>query len=289
MAVPIASLAEFVGKFNPCLAAALFPHPHDNVSVVSQDFYPKLVVAPETIRVHHRTEEPENVRVLRDKAQDLVDNIRNFVAVQTFAWGSGTKAPSATAAYEVRVLEGEQRFREFPNGKKLLAEEPFPPLNNSISTGPDWAWAPWMVARELGLRVIQAPDAIANGKQVRVFQYKAGIEDKVCFFRLNLDFGFFVVDRTKAYSCYGEVWTDADMNILRISQHLELSGTWKDWYSVVTYSWLRRPGEDARLVPLTISAQAIHNNRTYWCRGQFMNYRVFSSQVKMLQTSSHSR
>lgn len=39
-------------------------------------------------------------------------------AVLTFAWGSGEKRPAAVSAYEVRVLEGHQRFRAYPAARK---------------------------------------------------------------------------------------------------------------------------------------------------------------------------
>jgi hypothetical protein len=82
--------------------------------------------------------------------------------------------------------------------------------------------------------------------------------------------------------CYGEVWTDEDVNILRISQHLELPGKWRDYQSVVTYGWLTRTDEVARLIPLTISTNAQFNKKVYRCR-PVHELHIFTTQVKILK------
>ena len=73
-----------------------------------------------------------------------------------------------------------------------------------------------------------------------------------------------------------------DINILRISLHLELSGNWGNYPSVVTYGWLRRAEEAPRLIPLTISTQTEFKKKVYWCRGPFTNYRIFSSRAQLV-------
>src|SRR5208337_2087565 len=105
MAVPVQSLADFVSKVQPYLAQNIFPSTK-GISPVSADLYPKFVPPPPANTLHYRPEEPAEVKALRRKAQLLADNIRNFVAVQTFAWGSGDKAPVSELAYEVQVLDG---------------------------------------------------------------------------------------------------------------------------------------------------------------------------------------
>jgi hypothetical protein len=219
--------------------------------------------------------------VLRSKAQLLADSIRNFIAVQTVAWGSGNKAPAAEAAYEVRVLDGNQRFREYPNGVKEFQNLPFPRLDNAVNTGVEWAELPQMVGTKPRMRVHQAPDVVVDGRRMKVFQYRADVEDGVCNFRSIFDFDFFAIKKDVTVACYGEVWTDQETNILRISQHLENYGWWKHYQSVVTYGWLRMKDGTSRLVPLTIYTQAERGKRVYWCRGRFVNYQVFGSRVKM--------
>jgi len=280
LAVPVPSLADFVGKVQPYLARNLFPFTK-GISPVSADLYPKFVPSPPNDALQHRPEELAEVAVLRSKAQLLADSMRNFIAVQTFAWGSGDKAPAAETAYEVRVLDGYQRFREYPDGKKELRDVPFPALNTVMVPGGEWSELPEMVGTELRLKIHQADDVLINGQRMKVFQYWAGTEDAVCRWKSNLDLGFFAISKIATVACYGEVWTDEDTNILRMSEHYELPGKWKDFRAVVTYGWLRQAAEVSRLVPLTISSQAQYNKKVYWCRGQFTNYQVFSSRVKM--------
>ncbi len=290
LAVPIQTLGDFVSKVQPFLAQRILPTTKD-VSPVSADPYPKFVPPPDHYPkfapgladgVQHRPEEPYEVSVLRKKAQLLADSMRNFIAVQSFAWGSGDKEPAAQAEYEVRVIDGVQRFREYPDGKKELQDVPFPPVNEVVNPGGEWSELPQMVGTALRLKIHQAADTVVNERRIKVFQYRAESEDGVCIFKSVLDFAFFAVNKIVTVPCYGEVWTDEDINIFRISEHLELSGKWRDYQSIVTYGWLRRTDEAPRLIPLTISTQAEHNKKVYWCRGQFTDYQIFSSRVKIV-------
>jgi hypothetical protein len=282
MAVPVQSLADFLSKVQPYLAQSVFPTVKV-ISPLSADLYPKFVPSPSTGVLERRPEEPAEVKLLRRKAQLLADSIRNLIAVQTFTWGSGNKAAPEEAAYEVQVVDGFQRFRKFPDGKKELDEAPLPLfMVHAVSTGGQWSELPRMVGTELHLKIHQAEDAVVNERSVKVFQYWAGPEDGVCRFKSIFDFDFFVINRIATVACYGEVWTDEEGNILRMSEHLENKGWWSHYQTVVTYGWLRRKGDTALLAPLTIAVQAEHNKKIYWCRGQFINYRVFSSKVKML-------
>src|SRR5437867_59981 len=132
LAVPVQTLVDFVSRVQPFLAQRIFPTTKD-VSPVSADLYPKFVQSPAADSLQHRSDEPAEVNVLRRKAQLLADSMRNFIAVQSFAWGSGDKEPAAQAEYEVRVIDGLQRFREYPDGKKELQDVPFPPVNEVVN------------------------------------------------------------------------------------------------------------------------------------------------------------
>lgn len=283
LAVPIQSLANFVNKVQPWLAEGIFPSASKGIiSPASVDLYPKFMQPPATDSLQYRSDEPAEVKVLREKAQLLADSMRNFVAVQTFAWGSGgNKVPVAVAAYEVQVIDGYQRFREYPDGKQLQ-DVPFPPVKTVVVPGGEWSELPQMVGKALRLKIHQAGNTIVNERRIKVFQYRAESEDGVCSFRSVFDFVFFAVNKTVTAPCYGEVWTDEDTNILRMSEHFELSGKWRDYQAVVTYGWLRRTDEVPRLIPLTISTQAEINKKVYWCRGVFTNYRIFVSRAKIL-------
>lgn len=283
LAVPVQFVADFVSKVQPWLAQILFPSANkETVSPASADLYPEFAPPPSADSLQHRSEEPAEVRMLRQKAQFLADTMRNFVAVQSFAWGSGDRPPAAFAEYEVKVLEGFQRFSEYPDGKKELENVPFPPVNTVVVPGGEWSELPQMVGTALRLKIHQAPDALVNGHRIKVFQYRAESEDAVCTFKSVRDFGFFQASKTVSVPCYGEVWTDESLNILRASEHLQLSGEWKTYESVVTYGWLRRSGEYDWLIPRTIFTQIRKGKKVYWCRGSFTNYRIFDAQAKIV-------
>jgi trypsin-like peptidase len=299
LAVPVQTLVEFVSKVQPFLAQKVFPSTKD-VSPVSADLYPKFVPRPDHYPkfvprradgLQHRPEEPYEVGVLRKKAQLLADSMRNFIAVQGYAWGSGDKEPSAEAAYEVRVIDGVQRFRKYSDDNEEneeLEKVPDPRLNGWVLPADEWSTLPTMVGTEFRLKVHQAADVVVNEQRMKVFQYYASVEDNLCPFAPVEDFGFFSINKTVAVACYGEVWTDEDANIIRMSEHLELSDKlkayrgWEDCQVVLTYGWLKRANEPPRLVPLTIFTEARHKKHIFWCRGQFTDYQIFSSRVRII-------
>ncbi len=280
LAVPIQSLVDFVSKVQPFLAQSLFPSTK-SASPVSEDLYPRFIPPP-TDALQPRPKEPYEVSVLRKQAQLLADGMRNFIAVQRLAWGSGDNEPAAQAAYEVRVIDGLQKFRSYPEGKKELDEIASPPLNQSIIPAVEWSELPEMVGTELRLKVHQAADATVNNKRMKVFQYSASVEDALCRFRYTIDYLLFKSNKTVTAACYGEVWTDENTNMVRMSEHYELPGERKIYHVVVTYGWLKRADEPARLIPLTISAETEGNKHSDWCRGQFTDYQVFSSRVRII-------
>lgn len=286
VAVSIQTLVEFVTSVQPFLAQRIFPATKQ-ISPVSADIYPKFV-PPSSDGLQRRPEEPYQVGVLRQRGQFLADSIRNFIAVQTYAWGTGDKEPYVEAAYEVRVIDGAQQFRSFPDGKKDLDEVPSPHSSAWVVPADEWSSLPKMVGTDFRLKVRQAPDVVMNERHVKVFQYYASVEDNLCPFEPVEDFVFFTRSKTVAVACYGEVWTDQEMNILRISERLDLSEKlqafrgWQDYYVIVTYGWLTLADETPWLVPLTIFTQARNKKRTYWCRGNFTDYRLFSVRARLV-------
>src|SRR5712692_6244372 len=296
VAVPVQTLVEFVSKVRPFLAQTIFPT--KVVSPVSADLYPKFMPPPDhnpklvprlADGLQHRPEEPPEVKVLRDKAQVLADSIRNYIAVQSFAWGLENNEPAAEAEFQVRVIDGVQRFRRYPDGKKEYEALPMPRWNSWVLPADEWSKLPKMVGTEFRLKVHQAADVVVNEQRMKVFQYYASVEDNLCPFAPVEDYGLFTISKTVAVACYGEVWTDEDTNIIRMSEHLELSDKlkayrgWEDCQVVLTYGWFKRADEPPRLVPLTIFTEARYKKKqVYWCRGQFTDYRIFSSRVKIL-------
>jgi hypothetical protein len=296
LAVPVQTLADFVSKVQPFLAHRIFPTT-SGVSPVSADLYPKFMPPPDhypqfvplgSHGLQHRPKEPHEISVLREKAQLLTDSMRNFIAVQSFAWGSGDREPAAEAEYEVRVIDGVQRFRTYPDGRIELEEALYPRLNGWVLPADEWSELPKMVGSEFRLKVHQAADLVVNEQRMKVFQYYANVEDNLCFLEPVDDFFFFTIGKTVAVACYGEVWTDEDSNIIRVSKHLELSDKlkayrgWEECHVVLTYGWVKLADEPRRLVPLTIFTEARYKKQIHWCRGQFMDYQIFTSRVKIV-------
>jgi hypothetical protein len=302
LAVPVQTLVDFVNKVEPFLAQQIFATVN-GASPVSADLYPKFVPSPDhnspffpthSGELEHLPVEPDGVKLLRERAQLLAGGIRNFIAVQSFEWGSANKAPAALAKYEVRVIDGAQRFREYPDDKEELGKVEeldqvrFPPLRAWALGADEWSKLPKLVGTELRLKVHQAADVVVNGRPIKIFQYYSSVEDNLCPFAPVVDFGFFRISKSVAVACYGEVWTDEDTNIIRISEHLELSEKlkaykgWEEYQTIITYGWLKLADEPPALVPLTIFTEGRYKKKpVYWCRGQFTNYRVFTTRTEM--------
>jgi len=165
-----------------------------------------------------------------------------------------------------------------------LPNVPLPPSNPGLGPGGEWSILPTLVGTELKLRLAKLQDAFIGGKRIKVFQYYGDVEDNVCGFKSITDYMFFQRVWEHPVSCGGEVWTDDDFNIIRISENEELppSTGWSNYRAVVTYGWLNEPGEPRKLVPLDITGQAESNGRRYWYRGRFTNYQVFTAGAKLL-------
>jgi hypothetical protein len=280
MAVPVQSLVEFVTKVKPFLAASIFPS-SNAIKPLSADIYPRFV-PPITDGLQHRLEESPEIKALRTKAQALADGMRNYVAVQSLEWGSGNNEPSAISAYEVEVLNAEEQYREYPDGKKIVRALPMPALNTALTPGREWSWMPSIVGTQLGLKIQQAPDSVIGHQHIKVFQYSAGVEDSTCLWKFMTDYVFFYTAKTKAHACYGEVWTDENLDILRISEHDVMTGKWTDFDGVVTYGLLHQANESPRVIPVTFSTQARYNKKMYYCRGEFTNYRTFKAETRLI-------
>ena len=281
-AVPVRVLEEFVTRVQPYLAHSIF-RSIKQIAPVSADIYPKFVPVHANL-LQHRTRENMEVRSLRTKAQSLSEGMRDFIAVQSLAWGSQNNAPAAESRYEIQVLQGAPRFREFPDGKKELKEMSYPPLSRAVVPGSEWSELPLKVGTDLDLKISQAPDAVVNGRSIKIFRYWASVEDGACTVR-TIDFGLFTVRKTFVTACYGEVWADQNGDILRISEHFEFADKQMNLQAVVTYGWLKRTDEEPRIVPLTLAMQTEHKNKVHWCRSQFTDYRVFTSRVRIVEST----
>jgi hypothetical protein len=288
LAIPVQTLVDFVKKVQPFLAEKIFPTIKDTeLSIVSGDLHPKLVPDP---RIEgHRPAEPREVTVLRQKAQTLADTMQNFVAVQDINWGEGDKEPFEQADYEVRVINGTQSWRKYPGGKRDLPEVvPSPHWSYWVSTSDEWSALPNMVGTNLRLKLHQAEDSVLNGRRLKIFQYYSDVEDNLCPLSTQDDFALFSTSNLVAVACYGEVWADEDSNIIRISEHLDLSDKlrayrgWDEYEFVITYGLFKRGDEPSIRVPLTVFVQGRHKKHIAWCRGHFRDYKVFETKAKLI-------
>ncbi len=284
-AVPIKSLAEFLKNTQPLLAAVLFPL-RAEASADRGDFYPEY--RPDRSgALHRRTDSSDGspaVRLLRERAQSLADGMRDFIAVQTYVWGTGEDHVQAADAYEVQVRGGSQKFREFPDGKRWQ-DAPYIPGAPPVGVTPidDWSTLPLYIGTQVGVEIREAPPAQIDSRGIRVFQYSGSVEDQPCRTRDVLDFGLFSFHRDSDSRPYGEVWTDQHENIVRMSLHCEDRGWgWGNGETIVTYGWLAKPGVEPRLVPIAIVYKSSRGKKLYWCRGQFVNYREFASRARIL-------
>jgi hypothetical protein len=286
-AVPVESLAEFLNKVQPFLAGAVFPIQTEAPSD-QPDFYPEYEPEPERPSdPPHRTavsDESDAVKLLRERAQSLADGMRDFIAVQTFIWGTGSDHVEAADAYEVQVRDGSQKFREYFGGKKWRSDPPIPAGPTAgVTPDDDWSTLPLYIGTKEGVKIREAPGASVDGQRIRIFQFRGSTEDDPCETENVYDFLLFRIHRYWDASPYGEVWTDEHENIMRISLHCanHVWG-WRMGDTIITYGWLTKPGVGPRLVPVTILAKAPNKKKLYWCRGQFVDYREFASRARIL-------
>jgi hypothetical protein len=279
--VPVKVLAGFVSKNQPYLAAQLFP---ESVFIppVEADHYPEWIPpAPEPGVLQHRVPEPADVVALRDKATGMVNNSYTLISVQSYEWGKGSAItdPQAIAYYEVRMIDGYQHFREYPDGTKEMDDIHWPPMNHSVMPGDAWDRAPKMVANDYKLKIHRADDIVEKGQTLRVFQYIGKKEDNVCVFDDAEDLGFYVHHHIEAYDCFGEVWTDQDNNFVRISENYKMHDN--VYRQIVTFEWVDIDGVRSE-VPATIHSSVREGEKDLWCRGLFTNYQQFRTKARLV-------
>jgi hypothetical protein len=287
VAVSVPSVADFLKRTKPSLYAELFPSETREPALPDQlqaDIYPEfLPAAGPSGSVQHRQEESAEITRLRERAQTLADSMKDFIAVQTLSYG-GMRTPPAPSQYEVRMMDGQQHFRKFPDGKRELAEIPFPIAKSVVVPGGEWSTLPTLIGAELKLKISEPQEITIRGRRIKVFRYHGDIEDNVCGFRHVSDYALIQRVWEKAVSCSGEVWTDEDFNILRISENEDLppAARWEHYRAAVLYGRLNNPEESGKLIPTSISVEAKYKGKVYWCQGRFTNYRVFTTRARLL-------
>lgn len=283
LGVPVEVLSAFVSKIHPYLAARLFPKTAF-IPPVEPDLYPEWVPDRPGGRLERRPVESPDVQLLRLKAQDVVNNMRGLISVESFEWGNGsaTNDPQAIGYYEVRTFDGYEHFRKYPDGKKEMDQVPWPPLLSTVIRPADeWSRMPKLFAKEYDLRIRRASDIVWKGQTLRVFQYHGAKEDKVCMFDNETDLIFTIRHHKAAYDCSGEVWTDQDENIVRVSEDYYMADSETRVGLIVTFGWTDIVGKRL-LVPITLSLETKGAYGIHWCRGQFTDYHQYRSTARLL-------
>jgi len=228
-----------------------------------------------------RTGEPAELRTLRAKAQQMVEGMKNFIAVQTLYLSDGMR--TSVWQHEVRVVYGQQTFRKWPDGKKELSELPYP--KQGVIPGEEWTALPSMVGTDLKLKIEAVGELAIREHKVKVFRYEAAAEDDACALRTRRNYGLWHKDWRRTVVCHGEVWTDEHFDILRITQDLEIprGQTFVHRFQIVImYGWLEPPGVGRQVLPVEIFLQGqFTSGETYYCSGRFTNYRVFTAATRL--------
>ncbi len=230
--------------------------------------FPELAAHP--IRLLNTRQEPEDVQRLRRRAKRMVQGVANFGALQTLRLNSEGQ-PQLVWFHEIYVDTGHLVFRSVDDGK-IMKALPFP-HQLAVLPGAEWRDLPQMLATDLKLRVEHVGTKDIDGRQVLVFHYQASVEDRVCWFFFPKERLFRKAQhRELPVACRGEVWTDADLNPLRISRELEIPARTVPMQLVqlaVLYGWL---GHD--LVPVEMTVRAIVGGRACRSDAHFSNYRL---------------
>lgn len=296
-AVPLWSIADAIRKFSPILHSQLFPDGPRKPSefqgsmVIGRELlaalggstptsdlpmafledglgqpFPELV--PHPTRLLNTREEPVDVVKLRRYAQQMFQQMANFRALQTLRLNTEGK-PELTWLHEVYVDSDNLVFRSIEDGQ-LMPAVAFP-HRRAVVPGGEWRDLLQMVAGQFKLRIEEIGTKDVGGKRLRVFRYQASVEDQVCWVRFRTTEVFWSHDRHFPVACRGEVWTDAELNPLRISQELEVpagKAPMPFLQLAVLYGWLGRDLVPVEMVVIgTIAGHACRTN------AHFSNYR----------------
>jgi hypothetical protein len=302
-AVPVWSIADAIRKFRPALYGQMFP---DGVPtppgfqgptvfsrellaalagaspepVVPVDYledrlgqpFPMLIAPP--VRLMTTRQESADIQKLRRRAQGMFKQMANFKALQRLRLNTEGRS-ELTLLHELYVDSGDLLFRPLDDGQPLQVI-PFPHRRRAVVPGAEWHELPQMVATQFGLCIQEVGEKEVGGKRLRVFAYQASIEDRVCWVRFRNSEVFRSRDRQFPVACRGEVWTDDELNVLRISQELELTRDKVPMQLLqlaVLYGWL---GHD--LVPVAMVVRGSVEGHNCRADADFSNYRRIDSR-----------
>jgi hypothetical protein len=297
-AVPLWSIADAIRKFRPAVHSQLFaagprkPPEFQGSMVISRALlaalsgtspepalplesledglgqpFPELV--PHPGRLLNTRQEPADILELRRRAQRTVQRIANFRALQTLRLNTEGKS-ELTWLHELYVESDDLVFRAIDDGQ-LVPGVPFPHRRRAVVPGAEWRDLPRMVASEFKLRVEEIGTKDVGRNRLRVFRYQASVEDQICWVRFRTTEMFWSRDRQFPVACRGDIWTDAELNPLRISQELEVPGgkvPMQHLQLAVLYGWLEHD-----LVPVEMVVRGTIAGHGCRADAHFSNYR----------------
>ena len=238
---------------------------------------PPLQKSP--VRLERRYE-PLEIQNLRRNAQEMVNKIKDFTAIYTQSSRTG-KTLEITSRYKIRMVYGRQTFTDQTTGVEIN-QLPCPKYNG-LNSGGEWSDLPAMVGNSMKLKIQQVEDVDLDGwGKAKVFRYEASAEDGVV--------GFIYCVGTKqrfvTVAARGEVWTDENLQILRMTRELQVprSSHLQRVSTSVLYGWLQSPNGEPRLVPTNVVLMGVKttgDNEPYWAVGKFTGYRVFNATVSI--------
>src|SRR3954469_20034550 len=161
------------------------------------------------------------------------------------------------------------------------------PKGPSIVPGSEWRDLPQTVGSNRHLPLHYLGERIENGLRLKVFYFEAAAEDKICAARVKK----FWKDWIGTVPCHGEVWTDSELNIFRISEQMEMppqSGV-QSCSITILYGWLRHERLAATLVPASLHMISTMRDRgVLESSAMFSGYYQFHATTKIVATSAES-
>lgn len=222
------------------------------------------------------------IQTLRKKAQELVDSMKRYIATYRqfpVIISDGKKLEGKSHAWEIRMVDGKQIFRD-SHGKET---DKVPcPESPGLNAGGEWSELPKMVSTDLKLRMQQVSDITLLEGTFKVFRYQAAQEDENGTFLSCADDShakpqLFVV------AVRGEVWTDKEFNILRMTQDLIVpeETRWQHVRTSVLYGWLDSSSSERKLVPIYSLIIGENFGQVYMSMGSFTAYHQFEATVRL--------
>jgi hypothetical protein len=300
-AVPLWSIADAIRKARPELYTVLFPggvptppelqdsmalSPEMRATLGGVNPEPVLPLAslneglglpferlPPKSQAWSSRKEPLEIRIVRQRAQQMFASMEEFTALQTLQLTTEGK-PDLVWIHELYVAQGELVFRSLEDEQQLPAVA-FPHRRRSVIPGAEWQELPRLIGTEAKLRLEEVGAREIGGKRVRVFRYQGRVEDGICRVRFRREQGLWSREREFAVGCHGEVWTNSDLSILRITRELEIADRvpMRLVQMAVLYGWV---GHD--LVPTEMSVRAEIAGHACSAEASFSNYKRIGSQ-----------